>query len=338
MWGGVRYDLGVNVTKESKSPMNSPRKQLDLSIRGSIPRGVSLESLNDDLLVNIFLYLKSKDLCGLERVSKKFKILANSNALWKPLYENEFHAHVDEESKKGFKYWFKVEVQGYQKSQQFVPSKKKCCFQSEPTQVVTNVHGIQLPHSNEKMTAVERLHDGVKLVMLGEAATGKTTTLLRLHHNTFIPYHDATIGTSFLVEQLIVQDTPIKFNIWDTAGSERYHSLIPMYIRGAIAAVVMYAVDSEDSFEKAKKWVFDLNNTNPKPVIALAGNKVDITEGYVVSKEAAAKFAKENELIFFETSAKTGQNVHRMFITIAKKLVDIAIQQDIQNNFSVDHT
>jgi len=184
-----------------------------------------------------------------------------------------------------------------------------------------------------ELTAIEKLHAGVKVVILGEAATGKTTSLMRLHSNAFISYHDATIGTSFLIEQLIIEDTPIKLSIWDTAGSERYHSLVPMYYRGAAAAIVMYSITDDESFLRAEKWVSELENlVSPKPIIALAGNKLDLAEnGRQIVTEKAAKFAKEHDLIFFETSAKTGENVKKLFVTIAKKLLENAREEELRS-------
>jgi len=93
---------------------------------------------------------------------------------------------------------------------------------------------------------------------------------------------------------------------WDTAGQERYHSLAPMYYRGAAAAVVVYDIGSAESFAKAQAWVRELQRQGaPGAVIALAGNKADLAgEGRAVTTEEARAYATENGLHFWETSAK----------------------------------
>jgi len=158
--------------------------------------------------------------------------------------------------------------------------------------------------------------------MLGDSGIGKTSVLGRLHKKQFFTYHDATIGTNLIVEQVVIRDLPVKFNIWDTAGSERYNALVPMYYRGAAAAVAMYCITSMETFEKAKVWIKELQlNIYPLPVIALVGNKTDLAEHRRVPTEVAKKYARENNLLFTESSAKTGENVLEMFIMIADTLL-----------------
>ncbi|CAE7340597.1 RAB5 [Symbiodinium necroappetens] len=103
----------------------------------------------------------------------------------------------------------------------------------------------------------------------------------------------------------------VKFEIWDTAGQERYKSLVPMYYRGAAAAVIVFDITSKESFDAAKAWVTELQNSDT--LIALAGNKSDLEANRAVDKEAARTFADTNGLIYMETSAKTGQNVNELF-------------------------
>ncbi|KAF4693262.1 Ras- protein Rab-5 [Perkinsus olseni] len=118
-------------------------------------------------------------------------------------------------------------------------------------------------------------------------------------------------------------DSPvqIKFEIWDTAGQERYRSLAPMYYRGAAAAVVVYDITSRESFEGAKRWVNELRSShNPDVVIAFCGNKSDLAVEREVPTQRGAEYAQENNLLFVETSAKTGENVHHIFVEIGRSL------------------
>ena len=152
-------------------------------------------------------------------------------------------------------------------------------------------------------------------------------------------------------------DDKIQFGIWDTAGSERYKALAPMYYRGAEAAIVVYDITSFESFEGAKSWarhasaaprrahlrhsrlllrhrdlrlpatafaarleqVHDLKlYGQPHVVIALAANKSDLEQYRVVTTQEGQAYARENEMSYFETSAKTGHNVRRMFVDLAQ--------------------
>jgi len=101
----------------------------------------------------------------------------------------------------------------------------------------------------------------------------------------------------------------------------RYHSLAPMYYRGAQAAIVVYDITSSESFERAKAWVKELQRQgNPNIVIALAGNKVDLAAHRKVQIEDAQSYSDENSILYMETSAKTAANVNELFVAIAKKL------------------
>jgi small GTP-binding protein len=129
---------------------------------------------------------------------------------------------------------------------------------------------------------------------------------------------------AFLTQTLHVDGDTLKFEIWDTAGQERYHSLAPMYYRGANAAVIVYDITSLDSFERAKKWVSELDKqAQPDIVIALVGNKIDLQTHRQVQKEDVSSYIQQQNhpnVISIEASAKTGDNVVEIFDEIAQKL------------------
>uniref|UniRef100_A0A0D9WTF2 Uncharacterized protein n=1 Tax=Leersia perrieri TaxID=77586 RepID=A0A0D9WTF2_9ORYZ len=146
-----------------------------------------------------------------------------------------------------------------------------------------------------------------KLVLLGDMGAGKTSIV------------ESTIGAAFFSQVLSMDEATVKLDIWDTAGQERYHSLAPMYYRGAAAAVVVYDISSTDSYVRARKWVDELQRQgNPHLVMALVGNKVDLEEKRKVGTQEAMEYADRNGLFFIETSSKTSQNVTELFYELGK--------------------
>ncbi|PHH49511.1 GTP-binding protein ypt5 [Ceratocystis fimbriata CBS 114723] len=165
-----------------------------------------------------------------------------------------------------------------------------------------------------------------KLVLLGESAVGKSSIVLRFVKDQFDSFRESTIGAAFLTQKVETKDKNIvKFEIWDTAGQERYKSLAPMYYRNANCAVVVYDITQAASLDKAKAWVKELQRqANENIVIALAGNKLDLVQEQpdkrAVPAADAEAYAREAGLLFFETSAKSGENVAEIFSTIAETL------------------
>ncbi|KAK4180055.1 ras family-domain-containing protein [Triangularia setosa] len=184
----------------------------------------------------------------------------------------------------------------------------------------------------------------VKLVLLGEAAVGKSSLVLRFVNNDFQENKEPTIGAAFLTQKCNLPTRTIKFEIWDTAGQERFASLAPMYYRNAQAALVVYDLTKPASLIKAKHWVAELQRqASPGIVIALVGNKLDLTndsaggdgegagggdgeDARKVTTEEAKSYAEEEGLLFFETSAKTGYNVTEVFTAIANAIPETSLK------------
>ncbi|EEC81205.1 hypothetical protein OsI_24236 [Oryza sativa Indica Group] len=161
-------------------------------------------------------------------------------------------------------------------------------------------------------------------VLLGDLGAGKTSIVVRFAKGLYYDCQESTIGAAFFSQVLIMDEATVKLDIWDTAGQERYHSLAPMYYRGAAAAVVVYDISSTDSYIRARKWVDELQRQgNPHLVMALVGNKVDLEEKRQVGTQEAMEYAERNGLFFIETSAKTSQNVTELFYELADRLVKV---------------
>jgi len=173
-----------------------------------------------------------------------------------------------------------------------------------------------------------------KLVLLGDASVGKSCLVVRFARGEFYEYQEPTIGAAFMTQTVNLPDATVKFEIWDTAGQERYKSLAPMYYRGSAAAVVVYDITSRESFDAAKSWVSELQST--EALIALVGNKTDLTESRAVRQEDAQEYANNMGIFFTETSAKTGRNVSELFREIAERLPKEAKEDIDKKGFQVD--
>eukprot|EP00013_Stygamoeba_regulata_P026723 CAMPEP_0177650288 /NCGR_PEP_ID=MMETSP0447-20121125/11862_1 /TAXON_ID=0 /ORGANISM="Stygamoeba regulata, Strain BSH-02190019" /LENGTH=240 /DNA_ID=CAMNT_0019153147 /DNA_START=135 /DNA_END=856 /DNA_ORIENTATION=+ len=160
-----------------------------------------------------------------------------------------------------------------------------------------------------------------KLVFLGDQSVGKTSIITRFMYDTFDGCYQATIGIDFLSKTMYLEDRTVRLQLWDTAGTERFRSLIPSYIRDSSVAVVVYDITNRASFENTDQWIEDVRAERGKDVIMmLVGNKTDLATKRMVPMEEGSAKAKEHGILFIETSAKAGFNVKALFRKVASAL------------------
>ncbi|XP_023682065.1 vesicle-associated membrane protein-associated protein A-like isoform X1 [Paramormyrops kingsleyae] len=158
----------------------------------------------------------------------------------------------------------------------------------------------------------------LKVCLLGDTGVGKSSIVCRFVQDHFDHNISPTIGASFLTKTVPCGNELHKFLIWDTAGQERFHSLAPMYYRGSAAAVIVYDITKLDSFQTLKKWVKELKEHGPEDIIvAIAGNKNDLSDIREVPMKEAKEFAESIAAIFIETSARNAVNVEELFQKIS---------------------
>ncbi|XP_035665521.1 ras-related protein Rab-6A-like, partial [Branchiostoma floridae] len=150
------------------------------------------------------------------------------------------------------------------------------------------------------------------------------TTLQRSHCLQFFFFISHVVFLSFRVQ--------VRLQLWDTAGQERFRSLIPSYIRDSTVAVVVYDITNANSFHQTSKWIDDVRTERGSDVIImLVGNKTDLSDKRQVSLEDGERKAKELNVMFIETSAKTGYNVKQLFRRVAAALPGMESSQDQKN-------
>lgn len=160
-----------------------------------------------------------------------------------------------------------------------------------------------------------------KLVFLGDQGVGKTSIITRFMYDTFDNTYELTIGIDFLSKTMYLEDRTVRLQLWDTAGQERFRSLIPSYIRDSSVAVVTYDVTNRASFLNTSNWIEDVRSERgPDVVIMLVGNKTDLSDRRQVSVEEGESKAKDEKVMFIETSAKAGYNIKALFRKLATVL------------------
>ena len=93
-----------------------------------------------------------------------------------------------------------------------------------------------------------------KIVLLGDMGVGKTAISIRYYAGKFSESHEATIGGSFMTKDVELDSHIVKFEMWDTPGQERYRKLAQMYYKNSAAALIVYDVTNQESFEKSQTW------------------------------------------------------------------------------------
>lgn len=165
-----------------------------------------------------------------------------------------------------------------------------------------------------------------KIVLVGDSNVGKTNLISRYIKNSLPKNSNPTIGVEFATRVVPLRSGgTVKAQIWDTAGQERYYAIVSAHYRRAIGALLVYDVTNSKSFTNAKKWIQELKSkAEPDIVIMLVGNKIDLVdkapEKREVSVEQAESFAKQEGLLFIETSAVASVRVKEAFETLLEEI------------------
>ena len=166
----------------------------------------------------------------------------------------------------------------------------------------------------------------VHLITLGDSAVGKTSLIGRYIDNYFSNNYIGTFGLDSQFKKKKINDEEINVKITDTAGQERYQSIAANYIKKANGILLVYDITSKDSFENVNKWAGEIKDKSEdsKPII-LIGNKLDLEDKRVITKEQGQEFAKkycDGGINFYETSCKTGENVNEAIDDLVNQVYD----------------
>ena len=166
----------------------------------------------------------------------------------------------------------------------------------------------------------------VKVILLGETGVGKTSIINRFISNEFINDNTITLGSSFSTKEIKKQNINYKLKIWDTTGQEKFHSVTNLFIKGSNIIILVYSVDSLDSFEQLNYWYKSLkrNLEGDKHILAVVGNKIDLNNEAVISEDEGKKFAENKNAIFKLISAKEDpKGINKLFDKLLEELSQI---------------
>uniref|UniRef100_T1J3S8 Uncharacterized protein n=1 Tax=Strigamia maritima TaxID=126957 RepID=T1J3S8_STRMM len=162
-----------------------------------------------------------------------------------------------------------------------------------------------------------------KVVILGSQAVGKTSITIRYVDKKFSKKETPTIGASFFTSKMIVENVKVKLQIWDTAGQERFKSMAPIFYRNSNAAIIVFDITRENTFQDVYYWVNELRrNIEEKVVLCLVGNKSDLESERQVSFKDAFNYALSIDAQYMETSALENNGIDEAFTLLGIAIVE----------------
>ena len=169
-----------------------------------------------------------------------------------------------------------------------------------------------------------------KVVLIGDRSVGKTSIAQRFKQGVFNEGYELTIGGAYLKKTINLTDgRSVNMHLWDTGGEERYRAMVPLYYRDSQAAILVYDICDAATFKSLDYWINELQEKvkTDGMIILIVGNKCDKSEERKVSKEMAQSLSSNNNVMSFETSAKTGEGVNELFEYLGQKLYDESIKK-----------
>ena len=169
----------------------------------------------------------------------------------------------------------------------------------------------------------------MRLSFLGDSGVGKTCIINKFLFDQFSETHNSSIGIEKIEKKVKMNDgNELKVIIWDTAGQERFKSMSTNTVKGAQGIVLVFDITKKETFESLPNWIKETKNIKDNIPIVLFGNKCDLLEESVVDNDEVMKFAKDNDMDYFETSAKQNINIEQGLKNIIDKAYETAQEED----------
>jgi small GTP-binding protein len=177
---------------------------------------------------------------------------------------------------------------------------------------VLNSYGKQSKENNSSTEDKEEYC--LKILLIGDSGVGKSSILFRYADDIFDQTFVQTIGIDFKIRSMVVDGVKFKLQIWDTAGQERFRTITSSYYRGADGIIQVFDITNQESFSNMNKWNQEIDRYAIDTVVKiLVGNKLDLESKRQVTFDEAQIWAKDKDIFFYETSAKTNENIPHLF-------------------------
>eukprot|EP01006_Ploeotia_vitrea_P045838 TRINITY_DN66973_c5_g2_i2.p1 TRINITY_DN66973_c5_g2~~TRINITY_DN66973_c5_g2_i2.p1 ORF type:complete len:223 (-),score=93.66 TRINITY_DN66973_c5_g2_i2:59-697(-) len=171
-------------------------------------------------------------------------------------------------------------------------------------------------------SVAEKFDSLFKFIIIGDTGTGKSCLLKWFLEGSFHKSMSHTIGVEFGSKVVNVGGKRVKLQIWDTAGQERFRAVTRSYYRGAVGCLLVYDITSRDTYNHLVSWLTDARTLARSDItVIVVGNKSDKKAAREVTLLEASRFAQENDLLFMETSAKTGECVDEVFLKCTQSIL-----------------
>ncbi|XP_048044504.1 ras-related protein Rab-28 isoform X2 [Chanodichthys erythropterus] len=172
----------------------------------------------------------------------------------------------------------------------------------------------------------------LKIVVLGDGASGKTSLAIRFAQEAFGKQYKQTIGLDFFLKRITLPgNLNVALQVWDIGGQTIGGKMLDKYIYGAQGVLLVYDITNSQSFENLEDWLNMVRKANEEsdtqPAISLIGNKIDLEHMRTVKMEKHQRFCQENGLISQFVSAKTGDSVSLCFQRLAAEIVGIKLNK-----------
>ncbi|CAD8161945.1 unnamed protein product [Paramecium pentaurelia] len=160
-----------------------------------------------------------------------------------------------------------------------------------------------------------------KVLLIGNSGVGKSCMLMRFSENQFTNHFYNTIGVDFKIKVFQIDKSTVKLQIWDTAGQDRFRTITSSYYRGAQGIIIVFDVTDRESFNQIRQWMQEIDKFAAESVNKiLVGNKIDSSQRRVSTDEAEV-LAKQYNISYIETSAKTNINIENCFSLITRQII-----------------
>ncbi len=161
-----------------------------------------------------------------------------------------------------------------------------------------------------------------KIIIFGDAGSGKTTLTKRFKTDSFISDSQMTIGVDFETKTIEVDGKKVKLMIWDFGGEEKFRYMLPEYINGTMGGMLMYDITDYPSLVHIENWLSVINGRKERFPLVLLGGKADLDIIREISFKKGKKFAKAKGFNgFTECSSKTGENVEKSFENLTRMML-----------------